>query len=291
MAPSLEQTPLLVPTAPKFTVDHHGKHATYVGELSRKYAALSQHFREEPPSPPRFLNAGQEERIRALRQRIQDAWVNADGNPADGKWASVTNLVRMGSISGRNGRWVGTRKDLPLAPEPERGTLWVNPKSEVEWKEWEKKYHEGLKVKDKVENWKKHLETVSPTVPKDINHKITNATRATTSSKSAKPTSSAIQSHPAPMATSLVAKASSTAISDPLQEPNPLGFRVVKRASQTTTANGKPQPPPSTSKPRPPSRQQILPAAPAKHIQDVSDIPDLVRPFTSAVYVLICFVR
>ena len=112
MAANRTEITTIVPSVPTFRPDHLGKHSKYVQELSEKYIALSKVVIEEPPSPPRIAVDDQEARVIALRERIQEAWVNADGNPASGKWTAVARLVRMGSISGRHGRWVGARTDI-----------------------------------------------------------------------------------------------------------------------------------------------------------------------------------
>ena len=77
----------------------------------------------------------------------------ADGNPADGKWALLRQLLRTGVTSGKAGRWAGTRTDLQAPDAPDGG--WINASTEAEWAEWERE----VGLKDKVQNWKMRLET------------------------------------------------------------------------------------------------------------------------------------
>lgn len=251
-----EEVQVLLPTTPNFSVDRLGKHAVYVAELSKRYKALSQDFKEEPPSPPHGTDGVDEDRISRLRSRVQDAWVNADGNPADGKWALLANMVRLGSTLGRKGHWAGARTDLELAPKPEGG--WLNATSQAEWKEWEKKYRDELKVKDKVENWQKNLMAVGSKA------RTTKPTKATGQRRT--PLPGRAQKSAAPTAKHAVGPSV-----DPLNESNPLGFKVVKRSSQTIAANSKPAA--ATSKPTRHSKER---AAPPANIQEVSDLPNLV---------------
>ena len=134
----------------------------YLNTLSRTHIALAQIVQEVPSSRPgsptedadgSYPDSSTQERVSALRRRVQDAWVMADGNPADGKWTLLTHLLRMGVTSGKAGRWAGARADLKAPDAPDGG--WINAATEVEWAEWEKR----VGLKDKVENWKMRLET------------------------------------------------------------------------------------------------------------------------------------
>ena len=136
--------------------------SAYLNSLSRTHISLAQIAQEEPSSRPgsptedadgSYPDLSTQERVSALRARVREAWLMADANPADGKWALLTRLLSMGVTSGKAGRWIGTRADLRAPDAPDGG--WINATTEAEWAEWEKK----VGLKDKVENWKMRLET------------------------------------------------------------------------------------------------------------------------------------
>ena len=136
--------------------------SAYLNSLSRTHIALAQIVQEEPSSRPgsptedadgSYSDLFAQERVSALRARVQKAWTETDGNPADGKWTALAHLLRIGVTCGKAGRWAGTRADLKAPDAPDSG--WINAATEIEWAEWEKRAN----VKDKVENWKMRLET------------------------------------------------------------------------------------------------------------------------------------
>lgn len=136
--------------------------SAYLNSLSRNHIALAQIVQEEPSSRPgsptedadgSYPDSSTQERVSALRARVQEAWTKTEGNPADGKWTALTHLLRIGVTSGKAGRWAGTRADLKAPDAPDGG--WINAATEIEWAEWEKR----VNVKNKVENWKMRLET------------------------------------------------------------------------------------------------------------------------------------
>lgn len=135
--------------------------SAYLNSLSRTHIALAQIVQEEPSSRPgspvedadgSYPDSSTQERVKALRARVQEAWAMTDGNPADGKWTVLTQLLRIGVTSGKAGRWAGTRADLKVPDAPDGG--WINAATEAEWVEWEKR----VGLQNKVENWKMRLE-------------------------------------------------------------------------------------------------------------------------------------
>ncbi|KDR82149.1 hypothetical protein GALMADRAFT_240682 [Galerina marginata CBS 339.88] len=251
---------------------------TYLGELSRKHAAHAQIVREEPASPPRCQGedsddeaafAAREERINTLRNRVQDALIKAERNPADGKWVFLAQLLRMGVTSGRGGRWFGVRTDLQPPESLEGAGLgWLNAKTEAEWKEWEKHYQEERRVKDKVERWKKKVQppskvssmhrsldvsadvdvspvaAVTDVLPQNPTSDSTTATNPINGSDTAakeKVTLKTAGSMSKPITNPLT-----TLHTDPLKDTAPFGFGVVKRlktvpVGKPTAASGKPE--------------------------------------------------
>ena len=136
--------------------------SAYLNSLSRTHIALAQIVQEASSSRPgsptedvdgSYPDQSTQERVSTLRARVREAWAMADGNPADGKWALLRQLLRTGVTSGRAGRWAGTRTDLQAPEAPDGG--WINASTEAEWAEWERE----VGLKDKVQNWKMGLET------------------------------------------------------------------------------------------------------------------------------------
>ena len=146
------------PITPNFSSDSSGRHTDYIEQLSRKYATLSK-LKEE------HHHETDDDRILALRGRIQETWARAEGNPASGKWVRVTRLLRMGVTSGRGGKWVGARADVKSPEFLENSSGWLNTMSESDWKEWEQKFVQNQNLKNRVETWKKGLElTIHPKI-------------------------------------------------------------------------------------------------------------------------------
>lgn len=217
----------------------------YLVDLAKRREELTRHVSEVPPSPPHPSQdedqAVRAERMDSLRHRVHEAWVNAEGNPADGKWVFLTHLLRMGVTSGRGGRWVGARADLKI-PEPIEG--WVNAETEAEWNEWEKKDRAERAVKEKVENWKRNVEPPAPKrsaasivnapVTKPPPSKVSDRTETTTKVPSVVEEAKGSQTKPI---VSVV-----KAASNPLKDAAPFGFSVVKKPTQVKgkpTASGK----------------------------------------------------
>ena len=226
---------------PTFTQDPLGTHSAYIKELSRKYSVLSNLVLEEPP--PHLVSSPEagEERSQWLREQVQEAWVKADGNPADGKWGFVTQLLRMGVTSGRNGRWIGARTDIKSPEKPETGSGWLNASSEAEWNEWERKFNQDQLLKDKVENWKRTLELhrdeaegakqVPTTVVAEssISHGVDTGNRQAKELGSCNPND----------ASNSTTKPSIAITLDPLKNAALFGFGVVKRSSQVNVLKEK----------------------------------------------------
>ncbi|PPQ96743.1 hypothetical protein CVT26_010228 [Gymnopilus dilepis] len=268
---------------------------TYLEHLQRKHFALAQIVREEPASPIRFaspsddedadpgtrekriedrqatLLAEREARITALRAQVHQALIKAEGNPADGKWAFLGALLRLQSTSGYSpapaptstrpnatatARWVGTRTDKP-APKPLEGMGWINAQTDVEWREWEKRYTEERRVKEKVESWKRRVEPPSkgPSLAMegvegtgevaDEEGSVAAGPSQVQRRAAAAAATSVPQGKAKVTVTAAGARASTSQVdtSDPLRDAAPFGFGVVKRASQQnaiSSAGGKP---------------------------------------------------
>ncbi|KAH9483492.1 hypothetical protein JR316_0002960 [Psilocybe cubensis] len=192
---------------------------SYMERLQQKHNAMARIARDQP----RSLSLSDQntevdnERVLLLSKKVREAWLNTDANSADGKYTFLAQLLRLNSTSGLDGRWSAVRTDLPPA-EQLPGARWINAKTEVEWKEWEKRYETERRIKEKVEKWKKTVETPS-TQPSFQDSLVSNSASARKGSKAA---SASILSVPA----------------DPLKNSTPFGFSVVKRVQKS--AVGKP---------------------------------------------------
>lgn len=220
----------------------------YLEELSRKRKAIAL-VREEPQSPPRPSSphadeATRDKRIQAIRERAQEAWANANGNPADGRWVFLTRLLKTGVTSGRNGRWVGTRTDINRAnPLNNDGEYWINAETESEWLEWEARDDEERKLREKVESWKRTVEAQQNLSSVDI-LPPTQASSSTSTLERPVKSPKATQTKTVPRAKIATMKTAgavpkgvikSSSFADPLKDKSPFGFSVVKRTTTTST--------------------------------------------------------
>ncbi|KAF9485400.1 hypothetical protein BDN70DRAFT_871451 [Pholiota conissans] len=301
----------------------------YLEDLSRKRKILAQIACEEPQTPPRSPllegNGSHEDHITALREHVQDAWAKSEGNPADGRWFFLSHILRMGVTSGRGGRWIGARTDVQPAVELNGDTLrYINADTESEWQDWELRDREERILRDKVESWKRRLET----------HHTPSSAVMPASEKVSVASSSVIQNEPecstihqrnsytrtskakdkdagisrsVPMNPHPVIKAASSSI-DPLKDRSPFGFSVVKRASQNNpvgkssqSTNSKPSKRPEpegegsflayqTNKPvlwdnKPKDSPTSIPATNPLHIADLTASAFLAPSFSSSAVV------
>ncbi|PPQ91933.1 hypothetical protein CVT25_000976 [Psilocybe cyanescens] len=238
---------------------------SYMERLAKKHEALARMVREEP----RFLphadqnsdGTASDERVTVLRELVREALVKADGNPADGKYIFLTQLLRLKSTSGLNGRWSGVRTDLSPPEELKGpGLGWINAKTETEWKEWERKYEAERRVKDKVENWKKTVE--APSKDSSLQESLQDAP--------------ALKGHSRTTAAVPGSKVSSVSVAvDPLKSSTPFGFSVVKRTQKT--AVGKPSGSGSGNAKVPPKKPSgSASSKPGKgaHNKHIADLPE-----------------
>ncbi|KAG6878811.1 hypothetical protein C0992_007524 [Termitomyces sp. T32_za158] len=127
----------------------------YLERMSKQHIALATKVQEVPSSRP--VSPGSEERstarVDALRQRVQEAYKYANGDPADGKWSAVVQLLRLNVT--RRRRWLDTTTRGKMA---ESSCGWINAETEEEWEEWEAKWAEEDRVNKKVQNWQRDIE-------------------------------------------------------------------------------------------------------------------------------------
>ncbi|GLB35667.1 hypothetical protein LshimejAT787_0212320 [Lyophyllum shimeji] len=133
----------------------------YLERLSRKHIALAQIVQEVPSSRFGSPVEGTDDseytayraRVDALQRRVKEAFKYADGDPADGKWSSVVQLLKLNTT--RRRRWLET---TTAGRRAESSSGWINALSEREWEEWEEKWKQEMHVKQKVQSWQEKVE-------------------------------------------------------------------------------------------------------------------------------------
>ncbi|KAF5318037.1 hypothetical protein D9619_012103 [Psilocybe cf. subviscida] len=139
---------------------------------------------EIPPSPPpphfdhltpSEFDEARTHRIGHLRGRVGKAFTAARGNPADGRWGALSDLLSLSCTAGREGRWTGLRLDPAPGEEEEDDDEVLDQlgvvlaRTEEEWFAWEARYEKRMNVRRRVGAWSKGVElpaaAESPTAP------------------------------------------------------------------------------------------------------------------------------
>jgi len=231
-------------------------YSAYLDYLSRTHVALAQIVKEVPPSrhgspmtegeeEDVYVDVDSEARVEALRERVRDGFEVAGGEPADGKWGLLVQLLRTGCTRGRY-RWMRTRADGEAAKS---GSGWVLANTEAEWFELERRMEEEERVTRKVESWKRKVDIdvglavdVNADGPKALSvSEDSDGTKVDDGSGKGKAKRSTVVG---PGLVQLKAQpATKTNAHDPM-DPSPLGFAVVKRSSANVgnKASGKYKP-------------------------------------------------
>lgn len=250
--------------------------SAYLDQLSRTHIALAHVVKEVPGSPA--SEQTDEARIERLRGLAQQAFESANGNPADGKWGQVVNVLKMGVTRGRY-LFAGARADGEKAD----GSGLINARTEAEWVEWEKKRNDEVRLNQKVQWWQQTFEPHLPT-PNAI---VSSPSPGSVSVNKAVDTE--VKARGNQETTSKVTVRVTAAEEHP-KEQSSLGFPVVKRASKTLV--GKPKgvrkvtPDVLKSQPSNPDNLDVRPVVPPKvttnlpvrGVRSISDIPETVGP-------------
>jgi len=168
------------------------------------------------------------ERVVRLKDKVRKAYLECNGNPADGRWTFVHQLLKLNTT--RGGRhWMGVRAE-GKAPEIPKDKC-VIPKSSQQWLEMERQLKEAEKVKKKVERWitSAQFEPLTPDTP------------VVQEASTVEPKSQSLNSQP-------TTKVVST--KNVFSTGSKLGFSVVKRSG--TLARNKPKDLRREPSPRPP---------------------------------------
>ncbi|KAG6916411.1 hypothetical protein DXG01_006939 [Tephrocybe rancida] len=127
----------------------------YLERMSKKHIALATKVQEVPPSRSASPDSDEHSaaRVDALRKRAEEAFKQANGDPADGKWAALSQILKLNVA--RNRRWLHTTTEGKMA---ESSFGWINAETEEEWEEWDTKWLAADRVKRKVEDWNRDVE-------------------------------------------------------------------------------------------------------------------------------------
>ncbi|KAJ7227076.1 hypothetical protein GGX14DRAFT_628092 [Mycena pura] len=126
----------------------------YLDRLFETHVALSQ-MEEVPSSRPTTPDAAGRQRVEILKKQVRQAFEDANGNPASGKWGTLVNLLQTGTAKGKY-RYIDTKNDA-VPPQPGPDGWPPLAETEEEWFAWEKRRKEQLLLKEKVEHWKRDI--------------------------------------------------------------------------------------------------------------------------------------
>lgn len=218
----------------------HRSPSAYLDQLSQHHIALAG-LEEIPASDcGSDLDDDAQQRVRVLHDRVIEALEYSNGDPADGKWSRLTELLRLGSTRAGK-RWIGVRTDGEEATPGPGGFVLLD--TEEEWFEWEKRREAEKLLKSKVENWQKDV-VIHADPPVDDTEPLPG--RAKSRVKSTDKTE--VDSPAVKSGSKGTSKAGSSATKVPksrdLKDPSPLGFTVSKRSKVTDAAKKRSSPAP-----------------------------------------------
>lgn len=142
-----------------------GKQQNYVEFLRDVHLFLStQGDMLSPPSRPNSPLS--DRRVQKVRDEIQHVFNVTKGETSGGKWARVSQTLKLGCVRGRHWSVPGTD---PCAPDED--TKWILPDEESEWIEWEKKREENRRSKQSTNVSQQIGSAASPAAdPRKLNH-------------------------------------------------------------------------------------------------------------------------
>lgn len=126
-----------------------GSCSTYLKRLTREHLARAS-MEEVESSDIGSQNSESMTRVAQLTEKVRRAFSEANGNPADGRWIFISELLRLHS-TGRGKRWIGTNMGARAPEVPKH--LCIIPKTSDEWHDIERKRKEEEDVKSKVQRW------------------------------------------------------------------------------------------------------------------------------------------
>ncbi|KAJ3569649.1 hypothetical protein NP233_g4920 [Leucocoprinus birnbaumii] len=221
-------TPILydVPESTVSSMGEAGTCSTYLKRLTREHLARAS-MEEMESSASWSPTPESKARIAQLTQKVKRAYADANGNPADGRWAFVSDLLRLRCTRGGR-RWIGVNLEARAPEIPKH--LCVIPNSSEEWNELERRIKNEEDVNSKVQRWIKtaEFEPLTPDVTVDQDQDQDQEETALHPPVASKPqaktpggrtSTSAVQSN----------LKTGFSISNPLSSGSKFGFNVVKR--------------------------------------------------------------
>ncbi|KAF8842640.1 hypothetical protein BDN67DRAFT_965529 [Paxillus ammoniavirescens] len=116
-------------------------------------------------SPPSRSNSPAfDHRVQKLREAVQEIFDAAGGEPANGMWTHLSQMLKMGCVRGRH--W--SLPEYDQGP-PEEDTEWILPDEEEEWFEWERKREEIRRLKGKMKA-SQQIPSVDSSIALDLRH-------------------------------------------------------------------------------------------------------------------------
>ncbi|KXN83410.1 hypothetical protein AN958_01459 [Leucoagaricus sp. SymC.cos] len=176
-------------------------------------------------------------RIAHLTDKVKRAVAEANGNPADGRWASVSDILRLHCT--RGGRhWMDVNLDAQAPEVPKH--LCVIPKTNEEWEEVERKLKELTSAEfepltPEITIVQEHVGAEETAQPHDVSRPQERSSGRVISLQNVQQTLKTVFS-----------------AAHPLSSGPKFGFNVVKRSNVIVTGKPKPRkpfPPPSSSPP------------------------------------------
>ncbi|KAK0441287.1 hypothetical protein EV421DRAFT_1812453, partial [Armillaria borealis] len=210
----------------------HRSPSAYLDQLSQHHIALAG-LEEIPASDcGSDLDDDAQQRVRVLHDRVIEALEYSNGDPADGKWSRLTELLRLGSTRAGK-RWIGVRTDGEEATPGPGGFVLLD--TEEEWFEWEKRRAAEKLLKSKVENWQKDV-VIHADVPVDDAEPLPGRAKSRAKSKDKTEVDSPAAKSSSKGASKVGSSATKAPKSRDPKDPSPLGFTVSKRSKVTDAA-------------------------------------------------------
>ena len=208
-------TPVLYHHVPELSASSTGETArcsTYLKRLTREHLARAS--MEEIGSSVAFSPTSQA-RVSKWTAKVKRAFAEANGNVADGRWALVSDLLRLHCTRGGS-RWLGVNLDLQTPQVPKQ--LCLIPKTSEEWADLERRIKGEDVVNSKVQRWIRSAEftPLSPGATGDQSQTLHGV-------------SSFLRRDPNPPTKVTQTSLTGFSMSHPLSSGSKFGFNVVKR--------------------------------------------------------------
>ena len=126
----------------------------YLKRLTREHLARAS---MEEIGPSVTFSPKSEARVAQWTEKVKQAFAEANGNAADGRWTLVSDLLQLHCTRGGS-RWLGINLDLQ-APEIPKQLCHI-PETNEEWEELERRIKAEEDVNSKVQRWIRSAEFV-----------------------------------------------------------------------------------------------------------------------------------